>query len=52
MNWNTQHILAVLALLFAIFGGGVGFYPGSPPYAPAGLVGVAVILLAVGALVS
>jgi hypothetical protein len=52
MTWSTPHILAAIALLAAIFGGGVVWFPGTD--ARAGSLGfaLAVILLCVAMLVT
>ena len=52
MALDTRHILAIIALVFAVLGGGAGFYPNHPPYAPVGLVVISVILLSVVALIA
>jgi len=53
MTWDTKHLLAAIALLSAVFGGGVVvLYPGTD--ARVGSLGVvlAVLLLAVAMLVT
>jgi hypothetical protein len=52
VNWSTPQILAAIALLAALFGGGaVWFAPAEPRVGSVGLV-LAVLLLAVAVLVS
>jgi hypothetical protein len=52
MNWSTQHLLAVIALLFAVFGGGLGMWPTADARLGSGLLVVSVILLSIALLVS
>ena len=51
MDWSTQHILAAIALLCALFGGGVLWVPNADPRASGAGVVLAVLLLCVALLV-
>jgi hypothetical protein len=52
LNWSTQHILAAIALLAALFGGGIVWLPGTDARVASLGVVLAVLLLAVALLVS
>lgn len=52
MNWSTPHILAAIALLAALFGGGVTWLPGTDPRVSSVGFVLAVLLLSVAVLVS
>lgn len=49
MPTDAHHLLALIALIFAVLGGGAGFWESGPRYAGGLLLSVAVILLAVAA---
>ena len=52
MEWTPQHILAGIALICALFGGGIGWIGENPNYrASASGLGMAVVFVCVALLV-
>lgn len=52
MNWSTPHILAAIALLAALFGGVIPWFPGADARVSSVGFVLAVLLLSVAVLVS
>jgi hypothetical protein len=52
VTWDTKHLLAIIALLAAVFGGGVVWLPGTDTRVGSLGVVLAVILLAIALLVT
>lgn len=52
MNWTAPHILAAIALLVALFGGVVPWFPGADARVSGVGVVLAVLLLSVAVLIS
>ncbi len=52
MNWSTPHILAAIALLVALFGGGLLWFPNADARASGAGFTLAVLLICVAMLVT